>query len=245
MAHPKSLHQTKRLAFSQKWCHTHDGFIDRCIELGTWKFVSATSSSRPLLHLWAYRYKTNPQGAITGFSARCTARGDIMKPKVHFNPTQTSAQIPSRTARRLLYANAALNGGNILLIDVEGAYPRAPTEKRYRVIMKQPKRSDEQYTVPGKHILLCNVQSGAPDSGFRWELHRNNSLKKWGWTQLTNEPSTFIFTDHKLGNVTRLLAATDDFILTATSHQLIDVKLRPPKRHWIHNAQRYICHELV
>ena len=59
-----------------------------------------------------------------------------MKPNVHYDAAKTSAQIPSHTARRILYAHSAVSGSIIREFDVPSAYPRALSGKNYPVYMK-------------------------------------------------------------------------------------------------------------
>ncbi len=130
---------------------------------------------------------------------------------------RTAAQTPSHTARRLLYAEAARNREYIRSFDVPGAYLRAPTDPRYRVVMKQPRRADGTLTAPGNLVLILRAQQGSPDGGYRWERHRNARLTDWGWTVLRSEPSLFIYVDKESGDIARLLADTDGFLMTSKS----------------------------
>lgn len=89
-----------------------------------------------------------------------------MKPNIHYNPIKTAAQAPSHTARRLLYAQAALNNEIIGSVDVPSAYPRAPGDPHYRIIMRQPRRSDRTIKYPGKDVLFIRVQMCGPDGSY-------------------------------------------------------------------------------
>lgn len=80
------------------------------IRLGVWKFDDRQSEDKHVPHFWAYHCKTYNNGRIEAIAARCTVRGDLMQPGIHYDKSRTSAQSPSHTSRRLLYAKAALSG---------------------------------------------------------------------------------------------------------------------------------------
>ncbi len=64
---------------------------------------------------------------------------------------------------------------------------RAPADPNFRVIMKQPRRSDGSFTAPGKVVLLEKAQWEAQMGDSLWERYRNKSLRAWGWRQLHSE----------------------------------------------------------
>ncbi len=127
-----------------------------------------------------------------------------MKAGEHFDPLRTAAQSPSHTARRLLYAEAALRGEHVRSVDVPGAYPRPPVDSSYRVTMQQPRHANGSYTTPGKVVLLQKAQIGSPDGAYLWERYRIECLRNWGWTQLKTEPSCFLQKDQATGSIARL-----------------------------------------
>lgn len=77
-----------------------------------------------------------------------------MKALIHFDPLRIAAQTECHTARRFLYAEAVRNGETIRSFGVPGTYPRATTDVRYRVVMRQPKRSNGALTEPGKIVRI-------------------------------------------------------------------------------------------
>jgi hypothetical protein len=101
-----------------------------------------------------------------------------MKPHAHHDPSLTAAQSPSYAAQRLFWAIAAINDEVVEEWDVPGAYPRANTNPNFRVILRQPKRSNGSLTNPGKQYLIAKAQQGAPDAGFRWESHQKCELTR-------------------------------------------------------------------
>lgn len=154
---PSSLRQARQSPYARQLADAHDKFNDRSLCLGTWRLIEPSADEKPVPHLWVYHYKTDSDGALDGFSARCTARGDLMRPGVHFYHIHTAAQSQSHTSRRILYAWAAFADEAILSVDVLGAYPRDPADPAYRVPMRQPRRFNGSYSVPAK------AQMDSPD----------------------------------------------------------------------------------
>lgn len=145
-----------------------------------------------------------------------------MKPNVHYDKTRTSAQSPSHIARRLMYARAALAGEYMRSADVPKAYPRAPPDPAYRVVMPQPRRSYGSFTQPGKYVLVDCAQMGGPDGGYLWERYRNEKLTSCGWRKISAEPGCFLYVDDETKEFVRLLIDTDDFLFSSPSKLLLD-----------------------
>lgn len=73
---------------------------------------------------------------------------------------------------------------------------------------------------------------GSPDGGFLWESYRNHCLKQWGWKQLEHEPGCFLVENKTDGTFVRLLADTDDFLLSSPSESLLNKALLKLKQKW-------------
>lgn len=89
-----------------------------------------------------------------------------MKPSLHFDPAQTTAQSPSHDVRRLLCAQVAVGEENLRSGDVPSAYPDASGDKSFRVTMTQPRRFDGTFTEQDRVILINCVQKGSRDGGY-------------------------------------------------------------------------------
>lgn len=217
LSNPSSLKQALSQPDSKAWGQAYDKFLDRQFALGAWKLVPSSPSAKPCRGTFVFRRKTDGEGNIISHSVRYAARGDLMQPNVHYDPAQTSAQTPSHAAHRMLYAEAARRREFMESYDVPGAYARAPADPRYKVRLHQPRRADGLYTKAGHDVLIVNAQQGVPDAGNRWEKHRNAIFRRRGWRALSSEPSAFRITSADGKSYARLLATTDDFILTSNN----------------------------
>lgn len=210
----------------------HDECIDRNVRLDAWKPVpiAEVDHSKLVTPRWRYRYKTRSDGSLERRSARCTVRGDLMLPGIHFDPAKTFAQSPSYVAQRLFYAHVAVNGEELEEWNVPAAYPRAETDPNFVNFLRQPKRSDGSLTFPGCHFQICRAQQGAPDAGFCWEEHRDRRLAALGWKKLKSEPGAFIITR---GNSTaRLLCSTDDFLVSSNDSTFLSFLRKQLQNEW-------------
>ncbi len=147
-AHPRFIRATRKspqAPYAREWALAHDQFIDCSLALGALQFVEPNHDDKTVLHLRAFRYKTAPGGALEKVAARCTVRGDLMAPSVPFD---TAVQSPSYTARRMLYALAAVTNEQIRAVDFPNAYLRAPAHPNHRLTMLQPRLSDGTLTAP-------------------------------------------------------------------------------------------------
>lgn len=221
---PRSIHEALRRPPNEavKWAAKHDEFLDKMFRMKAWVPCTAPSNTKLVHPKWVYTVKTKEDGTLDRFSARCTVRGDLMKPGKHYNPSKTAAQTPSHTAHRIFYADAAINSAYVESYDVPNAYPRAPSDPDYPTFLKQPPRSDGSLTYPNQDIRLDGAQQGAPDAGNRWERHRNSVFQNLGWKGLASEPSAFLYDCPRTKEKARLLASTDDFVVSSTSLALLE-----------------------
>jgi hypothetical protein len=63
-------------------------------------------------------------GRLERRKARCTIRGDRMRPGVDFDEMQTASHMPSKSGRQFLLDVAAAEGAAVQSWDVPGAYMR-------------------------------------------------------------------------------------------------------------------------
>jgi Reverse transcriptase (RNA-dependent DNA polymerase) len=210
---------------------THDDELRRHEQtLGTWT-LEPPRHDCPRPYIFTYKPKSDEHGAITRRIMRCSIRGDLMLPGLGFDPARTSAHTPSHVVRRLLLAAAAAAEHAIQSRDVPGAYPRAAADPNYRQTMQQPPNFDVSLRKPVHIAIMQKEMKGAPNAGSLWSVHRNCRLEQWGWTRLRIEPSSFV---RRLpnGQYARMLADTDDFLVTASTHTDIDELRAPLDKNW-------------
>lgn len=159
-----------------------------------------------------------------------------MKPGVHFDPHRTASQSPSHTAGRFPYAQATPNQEQISSVYVPKAYSCAPKDPNYRILMRQPRRSDGSYTAPGEHVVMERAPMGIPNGGYLYEKYRNK------YRQLKSEPSCFIFDGTNNNSFVRLLADTNDFFLSSNYPPLLQSSINKLKDSWNVEEQKPVYH---
>jgi Reverse transcriptase (RNA-dependent DNA polymerase) len=230
---PKSLVAAQRRPDASDWAAAHDAEIRRHeTDLSTWRYEVPLPSDRPRPYIMTYKVKHDANGGYVKHKARCAIRGDLMEAGTEYDPLRTSSHTPSHTARRTLLAAAAAASHVVESWDVPGAFPRAPTDQRYRQTMKPPVYSDGTTHAPGRVCVMQRAMQGAPDAGYQWERYRNASLARWGWSPVPSEPSAFIMRSRNGLELARLLADTDDFLVTASSSSYMAAIREPFQREW-------------
>jgi Reverse transcriptase (RNA-dependent DNA polymerase) len=171
----------------------HDAELRRQdTELLTSSYEDPLPTDKPLQFTIGCKAKTNMYGGLERRKARCSIRGDRMRPGIDFDEMRTASHMPSQSERRFLLAVAAAEGAVVQSWDVPGAYMRAPADPRYRVTMRQPPSFDGTLAAPCKVCVIRRAMPGAPDANALWEHFRDYWLKNWGWTQVLSERSMFI-----------------------------------------------------
>lgn len=85
---------------------------------------------------------------------------------------------------------------------------------------------------------------GSPDGSYLWESYRNKSLRQWGWTQLETEPGCFLYRDSSTSHVARLLADTDDFLITAQDTELLERLISQLQKEWDVKEQKPVSQHM-
>jgi hypothetical protein len=229
---PSSWRDAQRRPDAATWAVAHNREIERHEQvLKTWRLEPPLPKDTPRPFIFTYKAKKDAEGAIHRRTMRCAIRGDLMQASQEYDPARTSAHTPSHTARRLLIAAAAAAGHVIQSWDVPGAYPRAAADPAYRQTMVQPPHFDGSLRRPGQIAVIQQAMQGAPNAGNLWSVHRNKELERWGWKQLRTEASAFV-RNLPNGQHARMLADTDDFLVTAPTHEDLARLRQPFATHW-------------
>jgi hypothetical protein len=103
------------------WAAAYDASIGRNFILNAWTAYEPPEEVQLVQPIWDFKAKTKAHGTLDKRFVRCAARGDLMKPGVHYDPTRTAMKTPSHTALRLFHATAELNCDIVESYDVPGA----------------------------------------------------------------------------------------------------------------------------
>ena len=151
--------------------------------------------------MWLFNIKTDGT-----FKARLVARGDLMKPFVHYHPNDVYCGNVSATSIKIAVAIAAaykltMRGG-----DLEGAYLVTRANASYPIFIKTP----EGYNIPeGMCIQSLGNIYGNPVSGQNFSLAFDRCVKECNYLNTPWDPK--LFYKWKQGRIIILIAHSDDF----------------------------------
>lgn len=140
---PRSMTEARKKPDAKKRAAAHDAERNRhYTELRTWVYKNYLPSDKRVPFTMTYKAKTNKCGGVDRHKARCAIRGDIMKPRQHFDQTRTASHMPSQAARRLLLSAAVSKGPVVQSYDIPGSYMRAQNDPNIRITMTLTPLSD-------------------------------------------------------------------------------------------------------
>ena len=113
-----------------------------------------------------YKYKRTAEGEIIERKARCSLRGDLMRPHQHFNPDHTAAPMADKSSIRLLLAIKAAHGRKAAHFDIKSAFTHEAYHYDADVYVKQHPRFDGTYRHEGKGGKLLRNLYGSPSGRY-------------------------------------------------------------------------------
>ena len=173
-----------------------------------------------------YRYKKDRNEIAR--KARCSIRGDRMKPNVHYDPEKTATYMADRATIRTLFALAASRNMAIEYFDITGAYLHEKYQHKNKVFVWQPQRFDGSYKHKATHGELKDNLYGTPATANTYSTELHAYLKKHGYEQMRSDTSLFRKQKHK--DVILIGISMDDFLPIASNPKLIDELYQTPKK---------------
>ena len=119
---PKNLRAAITYPDATEWALAHDAELDNLDSTNTvkWLHDSDIPPHTKLIPLkMTYKYKRHPNG--TQAIRKCTVRGDMMVPSVHYDPDQTTTYMAEKTSVRLLLSLCAAQNWVIEHFDITSA----------------------------------------------------------------------------------------------------------------------------
>lgn len=176
---PKSLKQARRYPDRHQWAHSQNRELKKLDDAKVIKCLPDTAIPKKtkLIPLtMTYRYKRDTDSSITEPKARCSVRGDLMKPNVHYNPEHTASHMADKTTVRLLLAIKAAANLPSEHFDIKTAFIHENYKHKNLVYVRQHARFDGSYSHPGKGGQLIKNLYGTPSGGFYYLTATQNFL---------------------------------------------------------------------
>ena len=219
---PPHLKAGRQYPDAEQWEIAHNAELDTLDKQKTIKWIpqKQVPSHATLIPLtMTYRHKRTPDGQIDKRKARCSIRGDRMKPGQHFDPKQTSTFMAEKTLVQSLLAIAAAHQWPVQYMHLTAAYLHETHDPKFPVYVRQHPRFDG--TMKHEHKagqLIGNLYGGRP-AGHRYTTSLQKHLTSHGYKQCDSDPCQF--TRHTDVGSLLVTVSTDYFLVTASQQSLI------------------------
>lgn len=168
-----------------------------------------------------YRYKRHDDRSIADPKARCSIRGDTMRPHEHYDPDKTASFSGEKSIIRIILALEAKSEHKLIHLYISSAFTAELYTHTEPLYVHQPTLFNGQISDPTKpnSKLLLNLYGSKPDAHTYFEVLATH-LKSHGYHALNAYPCVFTKTTPK-GSITAVIT-TDDFLLSAPTLTLIE-----------------------
>lgn len=211
---PVQWQQAMKYPDASEWRVAHDEALAKLDEEGVVDWAAKVPKcAKPLPLTMTYIYKWSRDGQECKRKARCSIRGDLMRPGQHFDPARTQCPTTEKATARLLFAIAAGHGWPIEHMDISNAYVHEPAMFQHPVYVKEIPLSDGTFR-HGKRIghLIKNLWGGK-SAGHDYIMALFAHLKAHGYTATDGDPC--LFTKAASAGPVLVAITVDDFLVTA------------------------------
>ena len=218
---PATVAQARKYPDAELWAKAHDAELDKLDQMGafTWQPLPPQHSA-PIPMIMTYRYKRDNIGNINERKARCSVRGDLMKPHIHFEPNHTAAHLSDKMTIRVIFALIANRKLIAEHFDITMAFPHERYEHDQDIYVKQMQRFDKSFKHPHKTGKLELNVYGTPSGGYYYLKGCTKLLRKLGFKQSHDDPCLFVKFDGP--NLFIIVCLNiDDFLVAANHWKLI------------------------
>ena len=138
-----------------------------------------------------YRYKLSPDGKITQRKAKRSARGDRMKPSIHYDQDSTTTYMAEKTSFQALIAIAAAKQWAVEHFDITSAYLHEKYTPDRNFYIKQHPKFDGTYkhACKGSRLRKIYIRNA---TRIPYLLRRTNRTpQQHNYQQAEADPSKF------------------------------------------------------
>lgn len=155
----------------------------------------------PLISLtMTYRHARRDNGGIVRRKDRCSIRGFLMRPQVHYGPNNTAAYDVEKTTTRSIYAPAARSGFPLRYLDISSDFTTELYRQDRSVYVKQLPQFDATMTHPTSPICSLSLSLSLKESGTEpvcniYHEGLDNHLQSNGFTPSPAAPCIYSKSD--------------------------------------------------
>nr|GEV29279.1 hypothetical protein [Tanacetum cinerariifolium] len=172
---------------SKKWLDAMNVEMQSMKDNDVWVLVELPPNARTIGSKWLFKKKTDTDGAIYVFKARMVAKGFTQTYMVDYE--ETFSPIADIRAIRILIAIAAYYDYKIWQMNVKTAFLNGHLSEE--VYMEQP----EGFVNPKYPNHVCKLKRsiyGLKQVSRKWTKQFDDEIKKFGFTQNSNEPCVYL-----------------------------------------------------
>lgn len=169
----------------------------------------------------SYRYTRQKNGKITKHKARCSVRGDLMSPIIHYDPTKTATYAVDNNLICLFFAITPANKLILKHFDITSAFTAAQINHDEPIYVKQLQRFDGSLTHPNQPIWCLRLNLYATKSaGHIYNDGLEQHLRCNSFTPSPADPNLYYKMYH---NQDIVIAVTNsDFLVADPFQKAID-----------------------
>lgn len=142
------------------WAIAHNTEIEQLNEQHAIEWLNPVDTPpdcEPIRPTIFYRYKHEADGTTSARKSRCSVRGDLMRPNVHFDPSKTSSYAADRASIRLILALAAVNAHPLSHIYITSAFTSETYDYYRPVYVRQTLNFYGTLTYPDRPIGVLRL----------------------------------------------------------------------------------------
>lgn len=218
---PVNLNHARRYPDSSQWQIAHDQALQKLeMERVVDWTQPAPKGEKPLQLTISYTYKWQPDGTLQSRKARCSVRGDLMKPGIHFDPHKVQYPTTEKTTIRLLFAMAAAHGWHLEHMNIVNAYIHEPPMHHRPIYVRRLRTTPGENTQCSQTGVLKRNLWGGKSAGHDYIQALFKFLKTHDYKPAVTDPCLFV---RKAARDTTIVAITvDDLLVIANRPQLLD-----------------------
>ncbi|GMJ02586.1 hypothetical protein HRI_003927800 [Hibiscus trionum] len=209
---PSFYHQSVKYP---EWREAMHAELKAMEDLHTWTVVPLPSGKQPIDCKWVYRVKYKADGSVDRCKARLIAKGFTQIEGIDY--TDTFSPATKLTSFKMLLALAAVNGWNLLQLDVNNAFLNGQLDEE--MYMKLPLGYKTDADAPN---LVCGLNKsiyGLKQASMQWFSTFSRAVLKYGFIQSPSDHS--LFTVGSGDKFVALLVYVDDIILAGKDLSLL------------------------
>lgn len=218
---PVNVTHARKYPDHQEWALAYDGALRKLQDEKVIDWTTPAPNGVKTIPLtMAFQYKWGSDGKLTKRKARCSLRGDLMRPGEHYDPDHVQCPTADKSTARLLFAIAAGHGWAIEHLDITNAYVHEPSSSPRPIFVRELPNWQGQYQYGNATGLLMRNLWGGRSAGHNYIHALFAHLRKHKF--IPSDMDTCLFTKQDKVGTTAVAVTVDDFLVIADQPVLID-----------------------